>query len=345
MAVKMLVFDYRESERRYIEEHWNELNNFEISFYEWSLNSETLERLSDEDRDNTCVISVFIESIIDREVISGFKNLRVISTRSTGVDHIDKKACEERNIMVVNVESYGSTTVAQYTFGLLIALARNIIPADLSIRSKNFCARSFIGRNLGYLTLGVIGTGAIGANLCNYASAFGMKILAYDLKPKLELMEKRNIQYVEFDDLLQNSDVISLHIPYTGDNYHLLGEREFSLMQSGAMIINTSRGELIDIKALYENLNSGKLKGAALDVLECEDISFKCDELSENLKAEAGLTCRQEVEILHKLADFHNVIITPHIAYETQEAIDYILKASINGIKDCLSGSSQYRVV
>ena len=91
MAVKMLVFDYRESERRYIEEHWNELNNFEISFYEWSLNSETLARLSDEDRDNTCVISVFIESIIDREVISGFKNLRVISTRSTGVDHIDKK--------------------------------------------------------------------------------------------------------------------------------------------------------------------------------------------------------------------------------------------------------------
>lgn len=344
MSVKMLIFDYRESEQRYFNEHGGELNSFDISFYKNSLNRDTVENLSSEERDNTAVISVFIDSVVDSEVISRFKNLRVISTRSTGIDHIDKKACEERNIMLVNVENYGSTTVAQFTLGLLIALVRNIIPADLSIRYKNFCDYNFMGRNLDYLTLGIIGTGAIGANLCNYASAFGMKILAYDLKPKLELIEKQNIEYVELPELLRNSDIISLHIPYTGDNYHLLGEEQFNMMKDGVRIINTSRGELIDIKVLHNLLLSGKVKGAALDVLECEDISFKCEKLAENM-GDIGLTCFEEANIVKKMAELPNVIITPHIAYDTQDAIDYILKVTINAIKDSLSGSSQYRIV
>ena len=344
MAVKMLVFDYRDTEKSYFQKHIEDINNFDISFYKESLNSDTVKNLPVEEKNSTQVISVFINSVVDKKVISEFKNLRVISTRSTGVDHIDKKACEQRNIMLVNVENYGSTTVAEYAFGLIIAITRNIIPADLSIRYKKFCDYKFIGRNLGDLTLGIIGTGAIGANLCNYASAFGMGILAYDLKPKLELIEKQNIKYVELQELLKNSDIISLHLPYTGDNYHLLGAKEFEMMKDGVKIVNTSRGELIDIAALYNSLLNGKVKGAALDVLECEDISFKCKELSDNL-GEVGITCSQEAEIIQKMGELPNVIITPHIAYETQDAIDYILKISINGIKDALSGSSRYRVV
>lgn len=344
MSVKMLIFDYRDSEKSYFKRHEKDLKNFDISFYKESLNGETVKNLSDEEKNQATVISVFIDSIVDSEVISQFKNLRIISTRSTGVDHIDKKACEARNIMLVNVEHYGSTTVAQYTIGLMIALVRNIIPANLSIRDKEYCKYNFIGRNLGYLTLGVIGTGSIGANLCNYLSTFGMNILAYDLYPRLELIEKQNIKYTELDDLLKNSDIITLHLPYTGDNYHMIGEKEFEIMKEGVRIINTSRGELIDIKALAKALQSGKAAGAALDVMECEDISFNCENLSENM-GDTGLTCLEEAKIVREITKLPNVIITPHIAYETQDAIDYILNVSINAIKDSLAGSSKYRVV
>lgn len=344
MTLKMLLFDYRESEKSYFEKNKKDLKNFDITFYKWSLTPDTVKKLSEEEKCNVIVISVFIDSILDREVINQFKNLRIIATRSTGVDHIDKKACEERNIMLVNVENYGSTTVAQYTLGLIIALTRNIIPANLSIREKKFCDYKFIGRNMGYLTLGVIGTGAIGANLCNYASAFGMKMLAYDLKPKLELVEKQNIKYVEMPELLQKSDIITLHLPYTGNNYHMLGEKEFNMMKDGVYLINTSRGELVDIKALYKYLQNGKIKGVALDVLECEDVSFKCEHLFKKI-GDVGTVCFEEARLVRKMQDFPNVIITPHIAYDTQEAIDYILKISITAIKDSLTGSCEYRVL
>lgn len=344
MSVKMLFFDFRDAEKQYFEDHKDELTNFDIVFFKESLNPETVKTLTQEEKDSATIISVFVESEVNKEIIDQFKNLRIISARSTGIDHIDKKACIERNIMLVNVENYGSTTVAQFTLGLIINLVRNIIPANLSMRYKTFCDYNLMGRNLGYLTLGVIGTGSIGANLCNYASVFGMNMLAYDINPKLELIEKQNITYVDLPELIRKSDIISLNVPFTGNNYHMLGEEEFEMMKEGVYIINTSRGELIDIKALYKGLLSKKVKGAALDVVECENVSFKCEDLSNKL-GKIGLNCLEETLVIRKIVEMPNVIITPHIAYATQDAIDYILKTSFYGIKDSFSGGFKYRVV
>ncbi len=335
----MLVFDYRESERNFFGS--KRLENFDITFYSESLNEDSVKSLPQEQLDNTMVISVFIDSEVTEDVINAFKNLRIISTRSTGVDHINLKTAEAKNIAVINVEGYGSRSVAQFTIGLMISLVRKIVPASRYILSENESCSNFLGRDLSKLTLGVMGTGAIGAAVCKLAKAFGMNVLTYDITQKQELISNYDIQYVDFDMLLKQSDVISLHMPYTGDNFHMISEKQFNMMKDSAFIINTSRGEILDTVALYKALENHKLGGAALDVVICEQLSFRCSQFAKKLNND--LKCLEEAKIVKELAKMDNVIITPHIAYETQDAIDYILETSFKGILDSIKGGNQYR--
>ena len=340
MAIKLLVFDFRESEKDFFRSH--ELENFDITFFTESLNEETVKNLSSELLDNTSVISVFIDSEVTENVINSFKNLRIISTRSTGVEHINKRSADAKNIAVVNVEGYGARPVAQYTIGLILALVRKIIPASEYLKAKNRVCQNFVGRDISKFTIGIIGTGSIGIAVAKLASAFGMKILAYDISEKIEFAKKYNVEYTDFNTLLREADIVTIHIPYTGENKYMFAFEQFSIMKNTAYLINTSRGEIVNIKDLYSAVTKGAIKGAALDVVTCEYFNFKCSNLTQTLHN--NFECVEESKILTELIKNQNVIVTPHIAYETQDAIDYILEVTFIAISDIIKGGNSYRV-
>ena len=340
MAIKLLVFDFRESEKDFFRSH--ELENFDITFFTESLNEETVKNLSSELLDNTSVISVFIDSEVTGNVINSFKNLRIISTRSTGVEHINKRSADAKNIAVVNVEGYGARPVAQYTIGLILALVRKIIPASEYLKTQNRVCQNFVGRDISKFTIGIIGTGSIGIAVAKLASAFGMKILAYDISEKIEFAKKYNVEYTDFNTLLREADIVTIHIPYTGENKYMFAFEQFSIMKNTAYLINTSRGEIVNIKDLYSAVTKGAIKGAALDVVTCEYFNFKCSNLTQTLYN--NFECVEESKILTELIKNQNVIVTPHIAYETQDAIDYILEVTFIAISDIIKGGNSYRV-
>ena len=342
MSINMLVFDYRDTEQAFFGN--NHFQNFNIRFFKESLNEESIKSLTQEDLDGVMIISVFIDSELTEDVINSFKNLRIISTRSTEIDHINTKAAERRNIKIINVMNYGSTSVAQYTFGLILALVRNIVYAADCTKQYRAGSISFIGRDISVLTLGVVGTGAIGGAVCRLAAAFGMKIYAYDLNEKQELKEGCNVEYVSLEYLLQNSDIVTLHLPYTGINKNMISYPQFAMMKENAYLINTSRGEMVDIKALKTALDDKQIKGAALDVLSCENYNVKCEELVKEPDS-ISLECQEEVKITREIIKYPNVIITPHIAYETQESVDYILQKTFDGIIDTIKGGTEYCVL
>lgn len=337
MAIKMLIFDFRDSEKKFFEE--NKFENFDITFIKESLNEDTVDNLTPEQLEQTAVISVFIDSEVTQSVIDKFKNLRTVSTRSTGIDHINHKACVDKNIDVINVGTYGARSVAQYTMGLMIALIRKIIPASRYVLNKDSACDSFLGRDISKLTIGVIGTGSIGAAVCKLAHALDMKVLAYDLVHRQELLEV--VEYVDFDKLIRESDVVTLHVPYTGENQNMISAEQFKMMKKDAYIINTSRGEILDTIALYDAITSGEIAGAGLDVVSCETYSFKCNQFVKRLGED--MTCMREAETVEKLAQMPNVIVTPHIAYETQDAVDYLLEMTFKGIQDCIQGGSEFK--
>jgi len=322
--MKMLFFEEKEAEKTYFETH--ELSDFEITRFETTLNKNT--ELTEEQYRETVILNVFINSEITKEVISKFKNLMIIATRSTGYNHIDIDECKRRNIAVINVENYGRTSVAEYTMGLMIALLRKIIPANENVKRHVLCKDCYNGKDLSNMTLGVIGTGAIGETVCKIANALDMKILASDCLKNENI--KDFAEYCDFDDLLKASDIISLHLPYHKSTYHLLGENEFEKMKDGVYIINTSRGELIDIEALYNSIIKGKVKGAALDVLECEQSIFN--------KIPPHNDCLKYTLYARFLSEHPDVIITPHIAYCTTDSVNKIMDTTFKSIKDYFKG-------
>jgi len=342
MGIDMLLFDYREPEKKYFENY--DSGCFSIKFFEESLNEEFLQKIETEVLENITVLSVFIHSTLNENVLKHFKNLRLISARSTGVDHIDLEYCRHKNIAVVNVENYGSTTVAQYTFALILALVRKIVPAYNFMCERRHDYVDFLGRNLETLTLGVIGTGSIGGSVCRFANSFGMNILAHDLHPKQEVLMQCGVKYTDMEEIFEKADIITLHTPYTPQTHHLLSKVQFDKMKKSPFIINTSRGELINLFDLKTALELKLINGAALDVLTCESLTFRCDEhcpIPQMMAAE----CVEELKIVKEIIEYPNVIITPHIAYETQEAVDKILETSMCAIRDFFKGVGVDRVV
>ena len=240
----------------------------------------------------------------------------MIATRSTGFDHIDIEECAKRNIRVVNVEQYGKTSISEFTIGLMLLLVRKILPAVRDMRRQDVNASRYIGRDVRNLRMGIIGTGAIGASVCHIAKMLGISLLAFDVVKNNNL--EGVVEYVDFETLLKNSDIVSLHIPYNKENHHIISSYELSIMKSGAYVINTARGELLDTMALYDALVSGKLAGCALDVHECEGIVLNVGNTLLNLE-HADKSCIQRAVITQRLAELDKVIMTPHIAYNTQD--------------------------
>lgn len=289
------------------------------------------------------VISFFTFSRVTEDVLKQFPNLKLIALRCVGFNNVDIDYCKKHNIQVLNSFGYGNVTVAEFAFGLILDVTRKISRAYMNLKNEHLESDTYAGYELGGKHLGIIGTGAIGSQVARIAHGFGMKILAYDIYPKQELIEKYEVKYLPLDELLKEADIISLHAPLTDKNFHMLDEEKFKLMKPNAVIINTARGELIDTKALYEALSKNQIFAAGLDVLEAENVLTKPEHVwdFDYLK---GDTIKQTL-INERLLRLHNVVITPHIAYNTKEAENRILCITFENIKNFFEGKIQNSVI
>jgi len=284
------------------------------------------------------VISIFIGSQLSAETLGQLKNLKFIATRSTGFDHIDLDYCKEKGILVSNVPAYGSHTVAEYTFALLLCLIRKVFNSYQRIReSGSFSLEGLRGEELFEKTIGIVETGRIGTEVIKIAKGFSMNVIAYDKYPKEELAQELNFKYVSLEELLSQSNIITLHVPYNEETHHLLNKDNLSKTKKGVYIINTARGGIIETQALYQALKEGQIGGAALDVLEEEG----------NLKEEQRILLEKEnippekLKILlanHVFIDLDNVIITSHNAFNTKEALENIIITTMENIEGYLNG-------
>ena len=287
----------------------------------------------------TEVLSVFVSSTISREIIEALPKLRVIACRSTGYNNIDLEAANERNIAVLNVPTYGEQTVAEYTFALLLALVRKI-PEVLRTENEAFDQTSLLGHDLGGKTIGIIGTGHIGQRAIRIARGFGLNVLAYDAYPNNDLPASLDFAYTSLDELLSQSDIVSLHVPYVPATHHIMSAERLQQMKDGSVLVNTARGELIDTEALVHALHSGKLGGAALDVVEGEAFLSYNEEamlLRSNVLPQDLLKHSVEISMLNKMP---NVIISPHNAFNTVEAIGRINQVTAQNIIEFWYGNT-----
>ncbi len=321
-------------------EHWerdafNSLESGnELLLVEEALNDDTVDRYRDAD-----VISTFIYSKLDRNILGRFDRLKLVATRSTGVDHIDLDFCADRNILVSNVPSYGVNTVAEHTFGLILTISHNIVNAVDRTRRGDFSLQGLRGFDLEGKTLGVVGTGEIGRRVIRIARGFGMEVVAFDVKPVQGLDEELGFTYADFDSLLGGSDIITLHVPSIESTRHMIDEEAFRKMKKGAVLINTARGDVVESRALTAALAEGKLAAAGLDVLPEEPVIREEAELLRTVY-------QRDNNLVDLLADcallrLRNVFITPHSAFNTREAVLRILATTADNIAAFLRGEPE----
>jgi len=325
--MKIAFFEMKEKwEEEYIKKN---LKGHSLYFFEQELDKFDLNKTKDFD-----IISVFIYSNVTKEIVSKLKDVKAIITRSTGFNHIDVKACNERNIKVYNVPRYGSSTVAEYAFALLLNLSRKIIEANRRAKKIDFNLEGLEGREMKGKTIGIVGLGEIGKCVAEIAKGFGMKTLAFTRTKDMKLAKKLGFKYVDYNTLLRNSDVITFHVPLTPETNHMLNQKNIGMIKKGAILINTSRGEVVETEAVIKALDRGILSGAGLDVLEAE----------EEIKDERGLFSRRHSRAAlegNKLLKHENVIVTPHNAFNTQEALQRILDITIDNVRNAVKNKSE----
>lgn len=309
------------------------LNSFKehtLNFFEDSIQNVNLDEYIDSD-----IISVFIHSKVNEQTIGNCVNLKLVATRSTGTDHIDFEHLKARDVKVSNVPLYGENTVAEHTFALMLSLSRKIHESYISTTNGNFSTKGLMGFDLKNKTIGIIGGGRIGLHVARMARSFGMHVRVYDINQDNFLSEIINFKYVTLDELFEVSDIISLHVPYNKYTHHMINKESISKMKDGALLINTARGSLIDTNALIDALESKKLYGAGLDVLEGEECLF--EENEENI-FNSPIKCAAEVMIQSKkLIERPNVVITPHNAFNSKEAVERIIDTTISNINEVLN--------
>jgi len=285
-------------------------------------------------------ISVFITSKLTSDILSKMPKLKVIATRSTGFDHIDLKYCKKKGIEVVNVPFYGENTVAEHAMALLLTLTRKIIPSVQRTRAGGFSRDGLEGVDLSGKVIGVIGTGHIGRHLIKMARAFDLRVIAYDLFENHEMAVVLGYEYVKLGYLLTKSDFISMHVPNTKSTYHLIDSDAIKKMKDDVYLINTSRGQAIDSFALYDALVKGKFGGIGLDVCENEQLLEKPELAMKTVDADK----MHRLLTIRAMLKFDRVILTPHNAYHSKEALkriqittaDNINKFAIGDVKNSI---------
>ncbi|MCX8163645.1 MAG: hydroxyacid dehydrogenase [Candidatus Micrarchaeota archaeon] len=288
---------------------------------------------------NVEILGVFIYSKISKEVLAKLPKLKMIATFSTGFDHIDLVECKKRKIIVSNVPSYGSHTVAEHTIALMLALAKKLVPSIDRTRAGNFSLEGLRTFDIVGKTLGLIGFGKIGSHVAKVAKALGMNVIIYDPYADENLVDLLDCKKVDLDYLLKHSDIISLHAPLNEQTRHIINKETIAKMKNGVILINTARGGLVDSKALLDGLLSKKIAGAGLDVLEEETaIREEKELLAPDYAKKHDL---HTVVITHMLREHQNVIITPHNAFNSKEALERIVYTSAENISKFLEGRPQ----
>jgi D-lactate dehydrogenase len=301
------------------------------SFHPEKIQEADLSRLQDVE-----ALSVFIYSRVDARALESLPRLRLIATRSTGVDHIDLATCRGRGVEVANVPSYGEYTVAEHTFALILSLSRHLYKSAMRVSQGNFSREGLTGFDLKGKTLGVLGAGRIGLHVIKIARGFGMEVLASDTRQDAFVAELMGFRYVPVEHLLAHSDIITLHMPYLPATHHFLNAERMALVRKGTLLINTARGGLVDTAALLDALDRGTLAGAGLDVLEGEQYIVEEQEM---------LRSGQPVEVLQQivrdqiLLRRENVVFTPHNAFNSREALLRILETTVENIRGFAEGS------
>ncbi len=323
--MKIAFFEIEDWEQTYLQQ---KLKGHKLLFFKDALSEKTVNLAKD-----AGIVSVFIYCKITDNVLSEFTHLQALVTRSTGYDHIDVASCKKRKIAVLNVPTYGENTVAEHTFSLLLSLSRKIPQSYERTRMGNFSLEGLRGFDLQGKTLGIIGMGHIGQHVARIARGFAMHVLAYDKYPDRNLAKKMRFAYAPLSKVLQQSDIVTLHCPYTKDTHHLLNRKTIAQMKRGAILVNTARGALVETNALVNALSRGHLGGAALDVLEQESlIKEEAQLLSKNFPKEH----LQNLLENHILLTFNNVIVTPHNAFNSTEALQRILDTTLENINSVL---------
>ncbi|MFA6072944.1 MAG: NAD(P)-dependent oxidoreductase [Candidatus Woesearchaeota archaeon] len=323
--MKIVFFDLEDWEIDYFKKR---ILNQEVEYYKTEIEDTLYDSAFDAE-----LISSFVFSKLDKKTLDKFKNLKFIATMSTGFDHIDLTECEKRKIKVCNVPSYGENTVAEHTFGLILSLSRNIYKAYQVTSKGKFSYEGLMGFDLKGKTIGILGTGKIGQNVIKIAKGFNMNVIAYDPHPKEDVRTTLGFTYVSFNELLATSDIVSIHVPLNSHTYHLFNTDSMQKMKTGAMLINTSRGPIVDTNALLEALNTKKLGSAGLDVLEGEMLMKE----EKAVVSQNSQMAREQMATLledYALMRMNNVIITPHLAFYSKEAVTRILDSTLDNLFD-----------
>ena len=273
------------------------------------------------------VLSVFIYSTVDEQVARRIPKLKCVATRSTGFDHVDLAFCDRAGIAVQNVPRYGENTVAEHTFSLILALSRNShrLYTRMMMASEEISRTGLIGFDLNGKTLGVVGAGKIGLHVIRIAKGFGMKVIVHSRSQDDFLSDLLGFEYVELDELLAASDIISLHVPLTEHTRHLINKDNIEKIKPGAILINTARGGVVCNEALTLALDRKILAGAGLDAMEGEElVQHEIDPASTERFADLGAG----LGLIYR----DNVVFTPHIGYYSVEALQRILDTTVANI-------------
>ncbi|MDK9430537.1 2-hydroxyacid dehydrogenase [Gallibacterium anatis] len=315
--MKIAVYSTKSYDRKYLE-LVNVKYNFDLEFFDFMLSKRTAKMA-----EGCQAVCIFVNDNADREVLTELAQIgvKIIALRCAGFNNVDLEAAKELGLSVVRVPAYSPEAVAEHTVGLMLTLNRRIHRAYQRTREANFSLEGLIGFNMHGRTVGVIGTGKIGLAVMQILKGFGMHILCYD-PFKNPAAEELGATYVSLDELYAHSHVITLHCPATPENYHLLNAEAFKKMKDGVMIINTSRGTLIDTQAAIEALKSRKIGALGMDVYENERDLFFEDKSNEVILD----------DVFRRLSSCHNVLLTGHQAFLTEEALTSISDVTLSNI-------------
>lgn len=327
--MRIAYFEAEQDEPRKIRESFSKE---QLTVLPEPLNEDTVAAADDAE-----AVSVFVGSSVTDHVLDQMPDVKLITTRSTGFDHIDLTACKRRGVTVCNVPTYGENTVAEHAFALILALSRKIFQSYERTEQMNFDRSGLTGFDLYGKTLGVVGTGNIGRHAIRIGRGFSMKVVASDVKKDPRLAAELNFTYADsLEDLLSQSDVVTLHVPYLPATHHLINKENVKDIKRGAILVNTSRGAVVETEALLWALEKKILSGAGLDVLEEENDTYEHIQLLSE-----GFPKNKDIATIlrnHILVDRNDVIITPHNAFNSYEAAQRIFETNVENIKSFEEG-------
>lgn len=330
--MRIVYFYKEESEAGYIKEH---LGSHDLVLLKGALGD-----YSDFQDEHAEVLCVFVDSVVHKEDFARFPNLKHIATRSTGYDHIDIAEAKARGITVSYVPAYGENTVAEFAMGLLLTVSRKLYESIKKVQDEGlFSQVGLKGFDLKGKTIGILGTGRIGMHMVRMAKGFEMNVIAFDAFPKPALESEYGFKYVTFDELLAQSDVLSIHLPYMKETHHIINVGNITKMKKGSVLINTARGALVETEALVKGLKEGVLSGVGLDVLEEE--GYIEDETKLLFTEHPNAESLKVTLSNHYLIEHPAAIITPHNAFNTGEAILRILATATENMQAFTKGEQK----